>query len=643
MPYGSNLLLNGNAATGTTIDWTADRVYVLTGAESKYFSLGANSSMLQNFSCVDFILQPVDFKLTLKSKFSGSPWLITEDTQAYAKVTFNYFDNEDSFISPLYQQFADTVTDADGTWSLFEEVYPTSNEKVLISVDVSIVTNSLTIDCHVKAISCSRNVADLEVHDTTDSPHQLPLSITVNQQGIKGVKGEVVKFWLHDDGDADFGGKLTAATGIIGTKVGRQLIVDEYGQVTIPALTLLGLDDHPTITSISNRVTATEEGIETANSLIEQTEHEIRMSVTSEIASAKEEAISSASAALSITAAQIRAEVSDKEFDLQGRINASTSSWQIEAGLIRSVVSSSFSDVDGEIDSLSSTIEQTAGSIWLRVSDSNKGNTLASEINMTSTSIKIAASKVDIEGAVTFSSLDSTLSSAVSAGRISKEIVDDWCQSGTTLIDGANIYTGTITADKIATGALYIGAGGIVTLGADAKIQWSNLLDAQGHPIVTPERIGAATVADIPTAEEVAAWVGHIPSTDEIFNLTHTVINTQITENTIWTGKINANSVLSGTLTGVIINHVNYSGNKSGFCTEPTFGDAEFYHNGSLLAKIINDISGITIRAEAGNHLRLGDSGHGVSGLYGVWDLSNATITWPSNMPSGGGGYAVFS
>lgn len=80
-----------------------------------------------------------------------------------------------------------------------------------------------------------------------------------------------------------------------------------------------------------------------------------------------------------------------------------------------------------------SRIDQKADSINLEVSKKVNGNSIISAINMSPESIKISSSKVHITGFVTFSDLSG---------------------NGTTTINGANIVTGTINANKISGGTL---------------------------------------------------------------------------------------------------------------------------------------------------------------------------------------------
>lgn len=77
---------------------------------------------------------------------------------------------------------------------------------------------------------------------------------------------------------------------------------------------------------------------------------------------------------------------------------------------------------------------------------------IISVINQTAETVKIAASKIDITGAVSFNSFDAALQNSMTTVT---NAVNSWGYStNKTYIDGSKIYTGTITADKIAAGAI---------------------------------------------------------------------------------------------------------------------------------------------------------------------------------------------
>lgn len=137
-------------------------------------------------------------------------------------------------------------------------------------------------------------------------------------------------------------------------------------------------------------------------------------------------------------------------------------------------VSASSSDLEDLGESVETSISELEDSISLKVS---KGSVI-SEINLSSEEAKISASKVNIEGAVTFSSFGAELqadynaisgnaSEALSTANDASETADDAMEAAedaqstadgivnniytrnTTTIDGGKITTGTIDAEKI--------------------------------------------------------------------------------------------------------------------------------------------------------------------------------------------------
>lgn len=142
---------------------------------------------------------------------------------------------------------------------------------------------------------------------------------------------------------------------------------------------------------------------------IQQTSEEIKLWATKEIEDAEGRITTKYDAELAITAEQISQRVTKEEFDsetgtlerrLEGKIT-------VQADRIDAVVS--------DIDYINNTIE-TAG--WITTAQGNQlyasktlenGNTIVSYINQTATTISISASKINLNGAVTFSSFSSSL------------------------------------------------------------------------------------------------------------------------------------------------------------------------------------------------------------------------------------------
>jgi hypothetical protein len=129
------------------------------------------------------------------------------------KVVLEYFDTITTHVFPLSTVFAESEVKPEGTWYTFDSQAPLRVDSVLLKATVMVVTDGMPAGVGIDAIELQNFISDLEAHELNPNPHQLPLAITVNQQGIKATKGEKVMFWLKDTGDAEFAGELKAATG----------------------------------------------------------------------------------------------------------------------------------------------------------------------------------------------------------------------------------------------------------------------------------------------------------------------------------------------------------------------------------------------------------------------------------------------
>lgn len=184
------------------------------------------------------------------------------------------------------------------------------------------------------------------------------------------------------------------------------------------------------ITSEVSRVEKKADGYNTTlNSKIEQT----ASSITSEI-NRVETKVNSSTTSLNSkidqTAESIRSEVSRVEDLIDGSGSSTSSLIQQTADSLTAEINRVENKADGYNTTLSSQIQQTANDISLKV---NKDN-IISAINLSPESIDISADKLNLSGYVTVNSL---------AG------------NGTTTINGSNITTGTISADRInMTGAI---------------------------------------------------------------------------------------------------------------------------------------------------------------------------------------------
>lgn len=160
---------------------------------------------------------------------------------------------------------------------------------------------------------------------------------------------------------------------------------------------------------------------------------------------------------------------------LTTRVSTAESSITQQANQIASKVSTTTynADINGlktRMSTAESSITQNANNIASKVSTTDyNGNTIASLINQSATTIKLSASKIDLSGYVTVSALGT---------------------AGATTINGANIKTGTINAINI-TGSTITGST-FETTGTAGKVH----IDSSGWYVKDTSdkiRIGIAT------------------------------------------------------------------------------------------------------------------------------------------------------
>lgn len=115
---------------------------------------------------------------------------------------------------------------------------------------------------------------------------------------------------------------------------------------------------------------------------------------------------------------------------MKGSISANSAAIIVNSDAIQAAVSS-ISSIDGRVTENTASITVNAEQIALKVSETDfNGNEIVSKINMSTTTIDISADKINLTGYVT---------------------VTDLANTGSTIINGNNITTGTIDADRIAT------------------------------------------------------------------------------------------------------------------------------------------------------------------------------------------------
>lgn len=176
----------------------------------------------------------------------------------------------------------------------------------------------------------------------------------------------------------------------------------------------------------------------------------------------------SAGTTLDATLDGITSTVSKKVGDNEiiSKINQSAEKVSITADKIEFTGSTKFSSaikadktISGLSDSVSeaiksiSQITQTVDGITTEVSKKVGNNEIISKINQSAEAVNISASKINLKGAVTLTSLDSKLKSTLSDAQAASDTVDDWSYNkDRTEIDGGKVAANTITAEKIAIG-----------------------------------------------------------------------------------------------------------------------------------------------------------------------------------------------
>ncbi|OAT73749.1 phage tail protein [Parageobacillus thermoglucosidasius] len=118
------------------------------------------------------------------------------------------------------------------------------------------------------------------------------------------------------------------------------------------------------------------------------------------------------------------------------------------------------------IDDSIASLQIEADNIKISVQSKVGKDEVISAINLSPESISISASKINLTGAVTFSSLHPSLQESVTNGELAKEKVDLWSY-GSTYINGAFIGTGTLVADKIRGGTI---SGVVINVDTDATV-----------------------------------------------------------------------------------------------------------------------------------------------------------------------------
>lgn len=247
MAYGSELILNGTAEA-MLAGWTSDSVYVYGVSGSRYFLLGASAYMTQSFDTVQFSVGQEEKHYLIEAlfKYDIPQSLLAATVLAQMTLTINYGDSTlDIFTIPLSIADHDEVSHNSTIWyQVSEELIVKANAVVtsaIINIDVfSTTTCNLMID----SVSVKRSITDAEAHENSLNPHNLPLTISVGNFGIKAVKDAETMFWLKDDGSAYFAGTIDGADGVFAGTVFAENIDTTNAKITIAQIEQLIVGDN---------------------------------------------------------------------------------------------------------------------------------------------------------------------------------------------------------------------------------------------------------------------------------------------------------------------------------------------------------------------------------------------------------------
>lgn len=188
------------------------------------------------------------------------------------------------------------------------------------------------------------------------------------------------------------------------------------------------------IDPLTGRVSNAESDIDAAEKRITQNEKDIL----------------SAQASITQTASSITADVSAKYKELDGKISDNSASISLLPNSITSTVKTTY------IDPLTTRMESAEASIKINeqgIESKVSKNSVISSINQSSESVTISASKINLKGAVTISSLDSDLKTSVNNANTASSTLSSWSyDNNMTTIDGGKVAAQTITAGHIAIG-----------------------------------------------------------------------------------------------------------------------------------------------------------------------------------------------
>lgn len=196
--------------------------------------------------------------------------------------------------------------------------------------------------------------------------------------------------------------------------------------------------------------------------------------------------------------------------------------------------------VDGQVSSLQSQITVNAGNIALKVSSTDyNGNTIASLINQTATTIQISAAKINLTGYITATNLATAGQTTINGGNITTGTLSaDRIYGGTingsvvniTNLNASNINAGSLSVGRLQVGTslgdagkIYFGADYISLYGNSTSDATLNLVSSGGTARVYSRSIGGQPTISMDRALYVDGGVyasgGVIPRADNTYNL----------------------------------------------------------------------------------------------------------------------------
>lgn len=271
----------------------------------------------------------------------------------------------------------------------------------------------------------SRELYFINTTDNTTRKHNIPkdllwLSNTVYDEYVVDYTNQLC-YIIHKVGIDENGNKYALETQTTEYFTPYPFIPLTEGDYTITLKS--NLDAYIKATLMSNNIYTNQFATKyELTSSIRQTKNEIALDVTHKLSNYS--TTTEMQSAINLSATQITSTVSETYATKTSLSNLSSTVTQ-QANSITTLIN----EVYPNGTSNTSSIEQNANDITLKVS---KNGVIAS-INATSETVKIQASKLNLQGYVTLSNLST---------------------AGQTEINGANIKTGTLSANKITSGTL---------------------------------------------------------------------------------------------------------------------------------------------------------------------------------------------